>query len=442
MLTIETSSRYAAEKEYCFHVLFREMLGADYRVVWNEQEQYRISLPNGAHLLIEDHFFGKIEGESYLKEQYLPTRISFFQFEAQNLLLLYGRNVIQSVSASVLPEWHCGIDVFASTFFMLTRWEEYVKDTKDAHGRFPASASAAMQAGFLDRPVVNEWADLLYILLGKLGWKKARPERTYQLSVSCDVDHPRLWWNATDRIKTLGGSLLGRRNFQETRYWLSGKITQRQDPYDVFDEWLLLFREHNIQASFNFLGQRPSSSNCYYPVNHPFVQKTIVKLAEAGHIIGFHPSYEAFDRGDLFESELDSLRRLSPVPVITGRQHYLRFAVPATWQVWETAGMEWDSTLGYSEMEGFRCGICHDFPVFDILQRKMLRLREKPLIAMDVTLAQYRLLSPESALQRLLTLRQQVERHQGEFVLLWHNSSWNTYFWEPWKTVFYQILAT
>lgn len=104
--------------------------------------------------------------------------------------------------------------------------------------------------------------------------------------------------------------------------------------------------------------------------------------------------------------------------------------------------MEWDSTMGYSEMEGFRCGICHDFPVFDVQQRKMLRLREKPLIAMDVTLAQYRKLKPETALQSLTSLRQETMRHQGEFVFLWHNSSWNTYFWEPWKTVFHQIIAT
>ena len=442
MITIETSSRFAAEKEYCFHVLFREMLGTDFRIVWTENPHYRIGLPNGAHLLVEDHFFGKIEGDSFLSQQYLPVTPSFIQFEAQRLILLYGRNVIQSISAGILPEWHCGVDIFASTFFMLTRWEESVKDSRDAHGRFPASASTAVQTGFLDKPVVNEWADLLYGLLKKLGWKDARPKRTYQLSISCDVDHPRLWWNAADRIKTLGGSLLSRRNLRETRYWLRGKITQQQDPYDVFDEWLLLFREHSIQASFNFLGQRLPDSDCYYPVHHPFVQHTIRKLSGAGHRIGFHPSYEAFDQPELFQSELESVRRLSPTPVNTGRQHYLRFAVPETWQVWEAAGMEWDSTMGYSEMEGFRCGICHDFPVFDVQQRKMLRLREKPLIAMDVTLAQYRKLKPETALQSLTSLRQETMRHQGEFVFLWHNSSWNTYFWEPWKTVFHQIIAT
>ena len=104
--------------------------------------------------------------------------------------------------------------------------------------------------------------------------------------------------------------------------------------------------------------------------------------------------------------------------------------------------MDWDSTAGYSEIEGFRCGICHDFPVFDFLERKMLHLREKPLIAMDVTLAHYQRYSSVEATEQLLKLRRQVEKHQGEFVLLWHNSSWNTYFWAPWKEVFLRFIAT
>ena len=120
----------------------------------------------------------------------------------------------------------------------------------------------------------------------------------------------------------------------------------------------------------------------------------------------------------------------------TGRQHYLRFAAPHTWQVWDDAGMAWDSTLGYPEAEGFRCGICQDYPVFNFLTRKRLALREKPLIAMDVTLALYRQYTPETAIERLQYLQRQVERHGGEFVLLWHNSSWNHYFWADWRKVF------
>ena len=94
-----------------------------------------------------------------------------------------------------------------------------------------------------------------------------------------------------------------------------------------------------------------------------------------------------------------------------------------------------DSTLGYAEQEGFRCGTAHDFPVFDLRSRRQLRLREQPLLAMDVTFAQYQGCSPVQTLERLCGLRDEVQRFGGDFTLLWHNSSLNTYFWADFRPV-------
>lgn len=441
MLTIETKADFEAEKEYCFHVLFREMLGVDYRVVWKQQPDYTVLLPDGNRLVIEDHFFSALPESGYLNTGCLPKGAPGFSCYGPDIVSLYGTPELQDSMEKERRTIRCGSDLFAAAFFMLTRWEEWVVPDRDEHGRFPASASASFQFGFLDRPVVHEWADALYAMLQQLGWQHDRPERRFHLAVSCDVDHPRLWWSVLDRFKTLGGSLFVRGNIKETCYWLRHHFFRSRDPYDVFEVWMDLLRQHGLQAQFNFLGDRMRNSDCYYPVRHPFVRETIEKLANGGHGIGFHPSYESFDHPPLFRKELDSVREISPVPVTTGRQHYLRFAVPDTWKIWEQAGMHWDSTAGYSEAEGFRCGMCHDFPVFDVRERKMATLREKPLIAMDVTLALYQKYTPEQALERLRFLKKQVEKHRGEFVFLWHNSSWNTYFWEPWKQVFLKFLS-
>jgi hypothetical protein len=55
---------------------------------------------------------------------------------------------------------------------------------------------------------------------------------------------------------------------------------------------------------------------------------------------------------------------------------------------------------------------------------------------MDVTLALYRRYTPQQALERLFELKEEVLKYNGTFTLLWHNSSWNTHFWTPWKRVF------
>ncbi len=431
---IHTSAHFQPEKESCVHVLFRELLGLEYRVVFSEEKNYRLKLPNGAEVVVEDHFFSNQKEGDYLQPENVSADAPTFpsSFGGDPVTAIFGRNHFVFSE----KETHCGLDLFASTFFMLTRWEEFALKNRDQHRRFPAAASLAFKAEFLDRPVVNEYAELLWQMFARLGWEPPRPKRQFKLTVTCDVDHPRLWWSASDRVKTLAGSIFKRGDLGEAGFWLKNHFFQKKDPYDVFDEWLVLLEKNGLAGHFNFLGKRPPSRDCWYRLEHPFVKNLIEKIATRGHVVGFHPSYEAAENQEVFQQELASLRALSPAPVTTGRQHYLRFSAPETWQMWEDAGMDWDSTLGYPEAEGFRCGICQDFPVFNFLTRKMLNVREKPLTAMDVTLAFYRKYSPETALEKLQNLRKQVERHGGEFVLLWHNSSWNSYFWADWREVF------
>lgn len=408
-MIIRSSAAFQREKRYAFEVLLREILGLEFSLEPAEGAHHTLLLPNGAEWRWSDGFG---QNPARLAEQFLqrPDADDF--------------------------------DPFAFSFFMLARTEEMQAGRRDAHGRFPAEQSLAWQKGFLHRPVVNECADGVEKKLRQLGWQGERKKRAFQVSFSCDVDHPLLWWSAADRLKTLAGALFKRGNLREAAYFFQQYVFKKKDPYDVFDEWMDFFERHNCCAQFNFMGERPRNSDCWYPLHHPFVTGLMQKIAERGHRIGFHASYESLDEPAVFECELASLRAVSPLEITAGRQHYLRFSVPHTWKMWEAAGLREDSTLGYPEAEGFRCGICHDYPVFDSTQQKMPVLREKPLIAMDVTLAHYRRYSPEQAADQLIQLRREVEKHGGDFTLLWHNSSWNTAFWEDWKTVFQEFLRS
>ena len=46
------------------------------------------------------------------------------------------------------------------------------------------------------------------------------------------------------------------------------------------------------------------------------------------------------------------LEKLLGREVVEGRQHYLRFKVPETWNIWEENQMKVDSTLGYASQPG------------------------------------------------------------------------------------------
>lgn len=413
LLNIQTNPSFQPEKEYALHVILGEILGVNYRILYAPGAEHLITLPNGEFFSIPDTF-STLSPESEWN----------YQLETD-------------------PDFTPKFDLLAFSFFLLSRLEELRIVQRDKHGRFPAACSWAFRHGLLNRPLVNECAEWLWEKLLIKGWKAPRKLRDFKWQFSCDVDHPRLWWSKADRIKTLAGAFFKRWSPSEVAYWLKQPAmyqTSQSDPYDVFDLWMTKFERMGHRVQFNFMGERSKESDCWYPLKHPYVMKLLDNIHQRGHIIGFHPSYESFDKETLFHRELDSLRKISKAPIVSGRQHYLRFSNPETWKIWGEAGLQTDSTLGFAEVDGFRCGICQDFPVFDVVQRKMLTLREQPLVLMDVTLAHYLKLSPDQAIEKTKYYHQVVKEKRGTLTMLWHNSSWNTPDWEPWKKVLHATL--
>jgi hypothetical protein len=139
---------------------------------------------------------------------------------------------------------------------------------------------------------------------------------------------------------------------------------------------------------------------------------------------------ESFDRPEKIKLELQKLIDTAEELKVGqsewgGRQHYLRWDAALTWKYWDDAGLSYDSTLAYAERVGFRCGVCFEYPVFDALGRRQLDLRERPLVAMDVSMLSdsYMGLCPERSLEEIDSLATTCRLFQGDFTLLWHNDS-------------------
>lgn len=439
MIRIQTSPHFAQEKAYALQVLLGELLQLPFNLDFDERESgYRMTLPNGGELILEDHFFYRLHSPADYKTDIIPAAAKSFKNEFDRIapVSIFGNPEISENNGLVI----CSLDLVADTFFMTTRWEEAASGKRDGHDRFPGKESLAFRSGFLYRPVVHEWGEFLLDLFRKLGWDAPVVQRKARLAISCDVDHPRLWWSGADRLKTLAGALFHRKNWKEFIYIIENQFFTKKDPFDIFDKWFEIFQRAGLEVQFNFLGKRPPSSDCWYPLEHPFVIQLLKKIRAHGHRIGFHPSYESFGSQEILERELASLESACGTKISSGRQHYLRFGSPLTWRQWAAAGLETDSTAGYPELPGFRCGICIDFPVFDIEKREILPLRELPLLAMDVTFALYQQYTPDQATLQLNLLEKEVKRHGGIFTLLWHNSSWDTWFWRDWQPVFLNFI--
>lgn len=448
LLNILLPDNYHAERTYLAYILFEEFLGLKIRLHFGHTHfSAEITLENGKLLRFKDSYFSSVSPESsHLEKKYLPDFVQWGSvilnpFLPENdLPILYGDNKLV-ISPSEIT---CDIDIFAATFFMLTRWEEYVLPDRDEHDRFPAAASLAGKAGFLHRPIINEYVEMLWNMLVHLGIQDKRKNRNFEFLLTHDVDTPLLWKSTRFFFKKLAGDLFKRSDLKEIGFSIKSYYQtyfgRQRDPYDSFDYLMKLADSHGLQSHFYFLSGGKTKYDNTLPLSSPFMQQLVSKIQANGHNIGIHPSYSTLKDIWQFKYEKEQLEASTGFPVRVGRQHFLRFEAPYTWQLWEDQGMTVDSTLYYPEQPGFRCGVCYPFPVFNFLTRKKLRLKEMPLTAMEVTWTTYLKASPTKILADMLQLKETVRKYNGTFVLLWHNSSFNTPEWKAYAQVYEQLL--
>lgn len=424
------------EREYAVGELLGGILGLPFRINAEERKDYALGWGGIARLSFADAFFGRFpDGAGYLKPGNVPARVAAAipaPGSGSALPVLFGSGEIRESGGII----HCGIDLFAGVFFMLTRWEEHVLPDRDAHGRFPATASLAYRAGFLSRPLVDEYAGLLAGLLARTGCPFVPKRQGFRVIPSHDVDFLLRYPRLDLALRSFASALLKRRDpagaFRFLKEYGSIRKGTTRDPFDTFD-WLMDVSEAaGTKSRFYWMSGGRTQHDNNFRIGSAAARKTLARIRERGHIIGFHPSYDAYRDDGLFLQEKKALEMAAGMSVSEGRQHYLRFEVPYTWRVWERAGMALDSTLGYGDHEGFRCGTPCEYTPFDVLERRPMKLRELPLIAMDVTLKGYRRLAPERAFEVMRGIAEECRAVDSPMALLMHNSSLSGTEWAGW----------
>ena len=318
-------------------------------------------------------------------------------------------------------------DIVAAAFFMLSRWEETVGIERDAHGRFPAHAGVALRQGFLDRPLVDEYALILGAWMTAIAPGSVSGRSRFSVRLSHDIDHVR------SSPRSLAAGVLKNPSLRGALRAMRQLGNPHEDPllracYDLAET----SEGHGFTSSFYFKASTRGPLDSGYDPKRRFVQRCMKELNRRGHEVGFHPGYRTAEDFDVFLAEKDRLEAALGQGTSGGRQHYLRFDVASTWRCWEAAGLSYDSTLGFADHEGFRCGTCHPYVPFSIDDDREYRLLEVPLIVMDATLRGYRGMTPEQAEQVVLEIAGRCRDVGGVFTLLWHNSStvgtWNEWF--------------
>ena len=442
IIKVTIPKSFFQEKEYIITTLLEDFLGFRCTLDFHEKDTYEIILENEKKIIIQDAFWKNFDEKTgYLSENNIPNKIEFAKSRyapEQNIPIIYGTTEIRTEPNEI----YCGIDIFASSFFMLTRWEEYVIKQKDKHNRFPCELSLAQRNNIHYRPVVNEYVFLLKNMLESLLQKKIDISKHFEIIPTHDVDQIYRYKNIFSLFRSLAGDLAKRKSIktaaETAKKYLAVKKGQALDPYDTFDFLMDISEKHNLKSRFYFIAGEKGDNDFRYQFLSDKVGSIINKIRSREHIVGIHGSYDSYDNESVFYREVNRFKHYG-IEVKEGRQHYLRFKNPETWRIWEQNKMQYDSTMGYSNDGGFRCGVCYEFNVFDILKRQKLNLKERPLIVMEVALRQ-KYNSTDEFIKNFIALKKKVKQYNGQFVFLWHPNNFNTPYWTEYAKFYENIL--
>ena len=399
----------APRLRYIAGIILGDILGLSWEIVTDKRKLGKHPVINYSNENISGGF--KISPDELLFEPGIRTReISVSEW---NRLPVF----FQTNSGSDLP-----FDIFAASFYLVSRYEEYLDFEPDQHERFRAASSLAFRNGFLGRPVVDLWArELAKTLLKKFQTLTFR-RNEFSALLTIDVDQPfaYLGKNIFNSIGGLIRDLTTSEGHAGERYRIV--VKGEKDPYEVFDYIADNIEKHKAEPAFFFpvgdhskFDRNPSWKNEEY--------RKLIKKLSGKCKAGLHPSYHASRNLSKILAEADRLKNIIGNDVTMSRFHSIRFFMPHSFTHIKNAGISEDYSMGYPEEPGFRAGIARPFFFYNVSEDKQTTLRIIPFQVMDSTLSDYKKLDPVKAKEVILDLINETKRAGGTFVSIWHNTS-------------------
>jgi len=332
-------------------------------------------------------------------------------------------------------------DLFAASFYLVSRYEEYLPHLHDSHNRYLASGSDAFQNGYLQKPLINMWSLKIRDIFKERFKELVFRTPVFNFKPSIDVDAA-FAFRSKGLTRAIGGfwNSLQNKDFNEIKQRIKVLLRLERDPFDTFALQLQLQKKYHYRAIYFWLLADYAPNDKNIPYNNRHFQNLIRLLADYAEM-GIHPSYASSAQPSLMEMETARLSKILQCEVISSRQHFLRLTLPETYRNLINNDIGHDYSMGYAEVPGFRASICTPFPFYDLDQDLPTNLMVHPFAVMDGTLKDYLNLSPRQAIEMISLLIEEVKSVGGTFIPLWHNHSLsNVGEWYGWLDVYLKMI--
>ncbi|HWB93169.1 MAG TPA: hypothetical protein VG605_15005 [Puia sp.] len=314
-------------------------------------------------------------------------------------------------------------DIFAATFYLISRYEEYLPHARDEYGRYAHTGSLAWREGFLDIPLVNYWLQDLRDALAHSYPDPGFRYPNFKFIPTYDIDSAfsyrfKEWW------RNLGGGL---KSLLKGRWAAVGERIRvlrglQQDPFDAY-EWLdSLHLYCRLRPYYFFLvAARCKGVDRNLPPSSPGFRE-LIQYHGAGYRLGIHPSWRSGDDERLLQEEIEWLEVISGQTINRSRQHYIRFSLPQTYRRLLRHNITRDFSMGYGSINGFRASVASSFSWYDLGKEEATDLRVFPFCFMDANSYYEQKYTPSQAMSELLHYYRHTRKVNGLMITIWHNS--------------------
>jgi hypothetical protein len=332
-------------------------------------------------------------------------------------------------------------DVFAASFYLLSRYEEYLPHVKDEFGRFMAKESLAYKHKFLNQPVVDIWAYKLRGVLKERFPEFLFPERTYSVQPVIDVPMA-YYFRKKGLLRTIGGTIsdIGRFKFKQLYQRYSVLMGFKRDPYDTF-KWIITKQK---QCDFKFMVLFLIGDYSTYDKNLSTNKKEFVSLIKsiADYCdVGIKVSYFALDDISILKKEKLKMEAIVNRELNAVRHSFSKLNLPKSYRNLIELEVNRDFTMGYIDTLGFRAGTCTPFQFYDLDYEVQTPLQINPYQCLDNGLLKYQSeLDKKEHLQKLID---EIKAVNGRFVPIFHNYAFSDLdLWKGYRSLFNLILES
>lgn len=322
-------------------------------------------------------------------------------------------------------------DIFSASFYLLTRYEEYLPHVKDVHGRFPPTESIAYKNNFLEIPVVDVWALKLFTKLKERFPDLKNKQQHYKYTSIIDVTSSHCYAHR-GLARSFAGLMLDISSLKIKRVTerISVWFNPKKDPYNNYDWLINCHKKYRVDCLFFFQFAAYSTfDKNVATTNNKF--KFLIKSISDYSKVSLSASYSSFSDVELLKKEKKELSNVINRPVNSSRMRYNRVDIPLTYRNLVEAEFTDDYTMGYTHEIGFRASTTHTFYFYDINLELQQPIKIHPFVIHDYAFLKKN--NKEEIHQKIEALYQEVKHVNGNFTTVFSNELFgepNTFSWK------------